>query len=506
MRIKFYIVLVVLMFLSSCKIYKEADLPKQNGLKGYHGSDSTELIKTAEANSKRLQAFDKEKSYLRNSENLNWGLAISGGGIRSASYNLGALKALYDSGILDSLQIISSVSGGGYLSYGLYSKFNIHKASNEKFGYNTFDDSEFLKSVSEQQSRSKFLPNISVLGAVLTTPKNAFNIYSRKIHQLHGHGSRKDLPINALNSYIKDGRIPYFIINTTLASKEGEDWLSSIFEFTPIYMGNPEIGRKYWTQNDTFIWSEATTISAANIKQKLLKEIPNYSDKISNSELALSDGGHSENLGAIALIRRGVKNIIILDATHNIDYSFHSYKKLKRKLKEELQLNLNVKGIDDFIANADSILISSVFKGTIEPIYVHPNHVEEPLKLNIYFVKMSLSQDINNILEPVSAGLKGEQLNAKIVAQTCTKYNRKNECKRFDISQLNDFQSMNIEDLSKYWVKSYATHINNHSVWKRLGYTFPHTTTKDQTFYRDQLAAFVGLGFLQASKLKEIIN
>jgi hypothetical protein len=119
---------------------------------------------------------------------------------------------------------------------------------------------------------------------------------------------------------------------------------------------------------------------------------------------------------------------------------------------------------------------------------------------------MSLSKDINMLLKPESAALKGETLNNSLINQTCTKYNRKKICKRFDIKKLHDFQDMSIKDLSKYWVKSYASHINNHAVWKRLGYTFPHTTTKDQTFYRDQLAAFVGLGYLQASKLKELID
>ena len=51
---------------------------------------------------------------------LDWGLALSGGGIRSATYNVGVMKALFDAGILDSVDVISSVSGGGYASYWLY--------------------------------------------------------------------------------------------------------------------------------------------------------------------------------------------------------------------------------------------------------------------------------------------------------------------------------------------------------------------------------------------------
>lgn len=43
------------------------------------------------------------------------GLALSGGGIRSASYNLGVLEALKDYGVLDKMDYLSTVSGGGYI-------------------------------------------------------------------------------------------------------------------------------------------------------------------------------------------------------------------------------------------------------------------------------------------------------------------------------------------------------------------------------------------------------
>ncbi len=44
------------------------------------------------------------------------GIALSGGGIRSASYNLGALQVLEDEGILDEAALISAVSGGAYIA------------------------------------------------------------------------------------------------------------------------------------------------------------------------------------------------------------------------------------------------------------------------------------------------------------------------------------------------------------------------------------------------------
>ena len=55
---------------------------------------------------------------------MDWGLALSGGGLRSAAFSIGAMKALYDLGLLDDIDVISSVSGGGYASFWLYSRYD----------------------------------------------------------------------------------------------------------------------------------------------------------------------------------------------------------------------------------------------------------------------------------------------------------------------------------------------------------------------------------------------
>ncbi|MGH9187559.1 MAG: hypothetical protein ACRD0U_17375, partial [Acidimicrobiales bacterium] len=44
------------------------------------------------------------------------GICCSGGGIRSASYNLGALQVLRSAGELDEAQYLAAVSGGGYIA------------------------------------------------------------------------------------------------------------------------------------------------------------------------------------------------------------------------------------------------------------------------------------------------------------------------------------------------------------------------------------------------------
>ena len=43
------------------------------------------------------------------------GLAFSGGGIRSATFNLGVIQALARKGLLSKFDYLSTVSGGGYI-------------------------------------------------------------------------------------------------------------------------------------------------------------------------------------------------------------------------------------------------------------------------------------------------------------------------------------------------------------------------------------------------------
>jgi hypothetical protein len=68
------------------------------------------------------------------------------------------------------------------------------------------------------------------------------------------------------------------------------------------------------------------------------------------------------------------------------------------------------------------------------------------------------------------------------------------------IKQKDDFYNLSI-----YWVKSYSDWLNNHSKWRYLNYKFPHTKTSDQSFYRDQFAAFVGLGYIETLELKSML-
>ena len=57
------------------------------------------------------------------------GLALSGGGVRSATFNLGVLQGLARRGVLRSCDYLSTVSGGGYIGSCLSSLLEDSKAS-----------------------------------------------------------------------------------------------------------------------------------------------------------------------------------------------------------------------------------------------------------------------------------------------------------------------------------------------------------------------------------------
>ncbi len=61
--------------------------------------------------------FSAEQQSIDNNQNNGYrlGLALSGGGIRSATFNLGVLKGLARRGILRQVDYLSTVSGGGYI-------------------------------------------------------------------------------------------------------------------------------------------------------------------------------------------------------------------------------------------------------------------------------------------------------------------------------------------------------------------------------------------------------
>jgi hypothetical protein len=68
------------------------------------------------ATNRRPPASEAEQYQDEPPEGMRIGIALSGGGIRSAAFNLGALQALQEKGILERAEYLAAVSGGNYIA------------------------------------------------------------------------------------------------------------------------------------------------------------------------------------------------------------------------------------------------------------------------------------------------------------------------------------------------------------------------------------------------------
>jgi patatin-like phospholipase len=92
----------------------------------------------------------------------------------------------------------------------------------------------------------------------------------------------------------------------------------------------------------------------------------------------LSDGGHSENLGAYALLRRACRRVVIVDAEHDPNFSFGAYWKLKKNTQAELAVELKVTAIDERAFSAE------------HPILKGEGKAPAGRPIEIYYIKLSL--------------------------------------------------------------------------------------------------------------------
>jgi len=99
-------------------------------LGSYLDLDATQPALSVEEVLKAEQEFFDARTQTPHANEDRIGLALSGGGIRSATFNLGILTALAEKGALTKLDYLSAVSGGGYIGAWLISwihRLGIHQ-------------------------------------------------------------------------------------------------------------------------------------------------------------------------------------------------------------------------------------------------------------------------------------------------------------------------------------------------------------------------------------------
>ena len=366
-------------------------------------------------------------------------LALSGGGLRSATFTLGVLKGLHAADLLKDVDVASSVSGGGYaLSWYVAQKFLGHGKNGGK-GVN--DDRLFaLDDIWQQHLRrnSEFftvghasLPlAIAVLpGIPLNLVANGlfglhmntsflYNAYAQRLRQVYHSPPCEsgncppgpDIDMVELAKFMRAAgsranRPPLFIFNTTALIDESAGpqaglLQNAVFEFTPFQYGSAALGRylyqpeagpdqpprvqRSWSLHEIAAFSGAALDfnkqtnhpssrqlatafnvdlgryipnprlkrSAGQIAHWIspfthLAGRPHYARDADGTHIYLSDGGHSDNLGAFSLVRRLCRQIVIVDAEEDPGYGYGAYFRLKGALEREMGAELHIPKIED---------------------------------------------------------------------------------------------------------------------------------------------------------------
>lgn len=268
------------------------------------------------------------------------GLAISGGGYRSAIFGYGVLWGLHELGVLKQIHYLSVVSGGSWIGtpFSMTERFDM-------FFREVANGPNFM-----EEGFESLLPNPArvLQEAVIARDDDdnyVSNIYGRMLARTflreHGDYSRfKPLSDAAL---IRDADRPFLIVNGTVSFRRPEsfDITQECFEMTRLYCGSRSLGyidtASLKATKYPIRIRDAIAVSGAALAAHLPglgaevagiglgREVENFAkrqrgapkDTPQADHLDLSDGGHYNNLGVESLINRGCGYIIVVDAEHD---------------------------------------------------------------------------------------------------------------------------------------------------------------------------------------------
>lgn len=437
-----------------------------------------------------------------------WGLALSGGGIRSGTVALGALKALYDRGILDSVNVISTVSGGGYTGYWLYSREYRDNTPRARFGMNSFEDSVFANGVCDVATTGNMISTTGAILRWLTFMKPARK-YRQTIFRTFGHANY-DLPASYTSGYtidedrfefhelaplVRARRVPNLIVNANVFGPDPRfGYADGAYELTPFHRGTAVRGYAPWADNSSYPILDGIAASGAAAAAPLDRTLPPEVSGVRKPKTKLSDGGHAENLGAIALIRRRTPNILIVDATQDHKLKFDDYFELRDRLLGWGD-TLHIEGIEEYedapkprLRPAKGTFVGEVRSGAY--------------RAKVYYMKLSIPRSLDSVLarDPIKekyAEAERERLFSAL--ETGTKLGPRQDnwdCRHLRALKV-DLRSVGIYEIQ---ILHGADDLDSETVppaWRQ----FPHASTFKLRINVDRTMAQVAIGYLLGEEL-----
>ncbi len=235
-----------------------------------------------------------------------------------------------------------------------------------------------------------------------------------------------------------------------------------------------------------------------------------------SSKIHLSDGGQSENLATLSLIRRGVKNIIIVDGENDNNKCgefacFQGLNYLERSLKKDYKMTMKINNLNRQIFDIRNAK-ASVFTGEIS---TEKNQKGETIKL-INFIYIKLAYDKNEIENyPLSIQNwvtpdNSEEIFTRIqkeienqVRKEVTQRVKKSVEKRLEVEFNKNFEEEFAREL-KQELKDEVDRIIKKR--QKKSKNFPHVSTVDVFFQKEQFRAYRDLGYYLVSTNENMIN
>lgn len=439
----------------------------------------------------------------------DWGLAISGGGIRSATIAIGALKALHDQGVLDHVDAISTVSGGGYAAYWLYSReYRDPSRPGHAFGAKTFGDSAFLQEMCGIATTNNFVSTPGVIGRWLIG-RSPTRAYANAIRRTFGQANydlpdsyktgriieRDTIEFHELREFAQRRVAPNWIVNSRVYRPEPEQgYHDGIYELTPFGRGTGASGYAPWTTGRSYPVLDGVSASGAAVAFALDRTLP--SDVSGpGRRVQLSDGGHGENLGMLSLVRRRAPNIIVIDAEQDRTLSLNSYRNLKARLLAWGD-TLVIPELDT-LAERGSAAPWRPATGTTVGRITGKNY-----SAKVYYMKLSIPRSLDSALAPdpevrqraraererlFDALRNGQRLEGDAKAWDC----------RHLASMRTDLRALGIYEIQMFVPAAQLASATVPRAWS----SFPHRSTFDLTYNLDRTMAQVALGYLLGEEL-----
>lgn len=268
------------------------------------------------------------------------GLALSGGGYRSAIFNYGVLRGLQEIGVLPRVDYLSVVSGGSWIGMPYAMAEDLHW-----FFKVEGDSANFM----EEGFESLLVNPLRLLEeAALTRPDNNYvsDLFGRLLARtfLREYGDYARFKPLAEPGFVKDGRDrPFLIVNGTVNFRRPGryDVTQECFEMNRLYCGSRSLGYTdtagFHADDKPIRVRDAIAMSGAAVALHvpglrdevaglgLSREVVNYARPAQPDHptlpeadrLDVADGGHYNNLGVESLVNRGCGYLIVVDAEHD---------------------------------------------------------------------------------------------------------------------------------------------------------------------------------------------